>query len=159
MFRWAVVAAATVWVTVVTGQPDARYYKTKDEAVKDVPQHVSPPSCFVWKDGPPATPWRVIPGTGCAHWVAHQKGIGNGAQCNAGCSIRVRDVVAGKKSSPLSEARVGDIWATANLSHCGIVRGLHKDATGKIDSVNVENCSSARGGVVTTTYSAGSVYR
>ena len=58
-----------------------------------------------------ADPLRAIPGTGCAHWVAHQKGIrGGGPTCDAGFAIRISDLIAGRSSSNLSKAKVGDIW-------------------------------------------------
>ena len=59
----------------------------------------------------------------------------------------------------ISTAQVQDIWTTPNLSHCGIVVGVNKDKAGKVVSVKVQNCSSAKGGVVTGTVSTGFAYR
>jgi len=126
------------------------YYKTKAEAVRHVPQHVSPKDCFVWGSG---SKWMVIPGTGCAHWVAHQKGIKNGAGCYTGNSIRVRDVVSGKSRNSIRNARVGDIWTNSDLSHCGIVRKVNSG------SVKVQHCSSGSGGVVYSNFTSGYCYR
>lgn len=126
------------------------YYSTKAEAVSHVPTHVSPKDCFVWGSG---SQWMVIPGTGCAHWVAHQCGISNGAGCYVGRSIRVRDVVSGKTSYSISNARVGDIWTNSDLSHCGMVRGVNSG------SVYVQHCSSGSGGVVYSNFSSGYCYR
>lgn len=155
----SIVSIALACVVLLADESKQQYYKTKEEAIQHVPQHVVPKDCFVWKDGSAATPWRVIPGTGCAHWVAHQKKIRHGAKCFAGCSIRVRDVVHGLTRHDIADAKVQDIWTMANLSHCGLVVGLNKDKAGKIVSVEVQNCSSAKGGVVTSTVSSGSVYR
>ena len=127
-----------------------RCYSTKEEAVSHVPAHVVPKDCFVWKDGPSSHPWRVIPGTGCAHWVAHQLGIGRGAACYDGYSIRVRDVISGRTEvKKIKCCRVGDIWTNGGCTHCGIVRAVGTD------NVLVEHCSSGRGGVVTTPFYSG----
>lgn len=129
------------------------YYKTRDEAVQNVPTHVSPKYCFVWRDGSGSTPWRPIPGTGCAHWVAHQKGISHGVGCYDGYSIRVSDVTAGKSGYGLSSARVGDIWTNTGGTHCGIIIGLGNGY------VTVRHCSSGSGGVVVSNFSSGYAYR
>ena len=151
-----IVVSFVLLAVVTTGtQTQAQYYRTKEEAVKHVPQHVEPKACFVWRDGSQDLPWRVIPGTGCAHWVAHQKGIRNGVGCYDGHSIRVRNVVEGKKKYPISEARVGDIWANERLRHCGIVMAVSRAK----DSVTVKHCSSGQGGVVTDVMRSGNVYR
>ena len=132
------------------------YYSTKSEAVRHVPTHVSPKDCFVWGSG---SQWMVIPGTGCAHWVAHQKGItGGSAGCYVSKCIRVSDVVSGKTQYSLSNARVGDIWTNTSLSHCGMVRSINRDESGRA-SVYVQHCSSGSGGVVYSTFTSGYAYR
>ena len=124
-------------------------YSSKEEAISHVPDHVVPKECFVWDDGPPGHSWRVIPGYGCAHWVAHQLGIRTGAACYDGYSIRVRDVIAGRTEVGLQSCKVGDIWTNSDETHCGIVRQLGDS------KVLVEHCSSAEGGVVTSWFSSG----
>lgn len=124
-------------------------YSSKEEAVAHVPDHVVPKECFVWNDGPPSHPWRVIPGHGCAHWVAHQLGIRMGATCYDGYSIRIRDVIAGRAEVGIKSCKVGDIWTNSDETHCGIVRQL---GDGK---VLVEHDSSAEGGVVMNWFSSG----
>ncbi|MGO8745891.1 MAG: hypothetical protein ACLQNE_07860 [Thermoguttaceae bacterium] len=148
---------ATLSANPADGDDD--YYKTKQEAVQHVPAHVSPKSCFVWNDGPKATPWRIIPGTGCAHWVAHEKGIRGGeATCDAGCAIRVSDVIGSKSFYTLPKAKVGDIWTNLTRTHCGIVTGVRQDKKGKA-IVTVRHCSSGQGGVTTSSFSDGMVWR
>jgi hypothetical protein len=129
------------------------YYASRDEAVSHVPYHVQPKSCFVWRDGPASLPWRPIPGTGCAHWVAHQKGITASIGCYDRYAIRVSQVVEGKGRYSISQARVGDIWTTTSLSHCGIVIGVGNG------SVRVRHCSSGSGGVVENDFYSGYIYR
>ena len=77
--------------------------QTKQQAIARVPAHVVPRDCFVWymdsRRG-----WEPIPGTGCAHYVAHRLGITRGAVCDAGSSIRVSDVVAGMGHSGIRMA-------------------------------------------------------
>ena len=126
-----------------------RCYSTKEEAVSHVPTHVVPRNCFVWNDGPTGYPWRPIPGTGCAHWVAHQLGIRRGATCHEGHSIRVSDVIYGRTEVEISSCKVGDIWTNSDRTHCGIVRQL---GNGK---VWVEHDSSGQGGVVKNWFSTG----
>ncbi len=141
--------------------PDAPdgHYTTKAGAVADVPAHVVPKACFVWIAG--HGHWMVIPGTGCAHWVAHQMNLTSGATCDSGFSIRVPDVIAGRTQYAMANAQVGDIWENpGNASHVGIVRTVNKDpATGAVTSTDVENDSSGRGGVVTTRFTTGDFYR
>lgn len=135
-------------------------YSTKEEAVSHVPDHIVPKGCFVWKDGPLGYPWRVIPGddcelgTGCAHWVAHQLGIRMGeARCYDEYSIRVGDVIAGRTEVGIESCEVGDIWATNDERHCGIVCQV---GDGR---VWVEHDSSEYGGVVTTWCYSGKCWR
>jgi hypothetical protein len=129
------------------------YYATRDEAVANVPTHVSPKYCFVWKDGGGSLPWRPIPGTGCAHWVAHQKGIHSSPGCYDGYGIRVSQVTAGRTSHSLSNANVGDIWTNTDSSHCGIVISVGSG------QVKVRHCSSGSGGVVESWFSSGYAWR
>lgn len=129
------------------------YYSTRNEAVAHVSSHVEPKYCFVWADGPSSTPWRPIPGTGCAHWVAHQKGIQSSPGCYDRYGIRVSQVVSGKTRYSISDGRVGDIWTTTDLGHCGIVIGVNSG------SVTVRHCSSGSGGVVVSTFTSGYCYR
>jgi hypothetical protein len=129
------------------------YYATREEAVDNVPTHVSPKDCFVWRDGPPATPWRPIPGTGCAHWVAHEKGISDNPGCYDGNAIRVSQVTSGRTSYSISDAEVGDIWTNSGETHCGIVLSVSGG------QAHVRHCSSGSGGVVESWFSSGYAWR
>jgi len=149
------------------------YYATKEEAVSHVPTYIVPKDCFVWKDGPAATPWRVIPGFGCAHWVAHELGLRIDSPwlawergeiepplppeawqvCYDGFYINVVNVIAGRTEVEISKAKVGDIWTYTDLTHTGIVRQIED---GK---VLVEHCSNVEGGVVQTWFTSGKCWR
>lgn len=129
------------------------YYATRDEAVANVPTHVSPKYCFVWKDGGASLPWRPIPGTGCAHWVAHQKGIHASPGCYDGYGIRVSQVTDGRTRYSIANANVGDIWSNTDGSHCGIVISVGSG------QVKVRHCSSGSGGVVESWFSSGYAWR
>jgi hypothetical protein len=72
--------------------------------------------------------WKAITGTGCAHWVAHDREIhsgGNDERCLLGYTLRVEDLIAGLSTRSLDHARrsisVGDIYVTADHEHCGRV--------------------------------------
>jgi hypothetical protein len=84
--------------------------------------HITPRGCFVIYSGAGAG-WTPIPGTGCAHYVAHQLNIRTGARCLAGYSIRVPQVIAGKTlvAGGPSGVRVGDIWVNHGRTHTGLV--------------------------------------
>jgi len=150
------------------------YYATKDEAILNVPTYIVPKSCFVWKDGPdPAMPWRVIPGYGCAHWVAHEMCLQIDSPwqrwergeiepplppeswqvCYDGYYIRVQDVIAGRNEVEIKDAKVGDIWTNDDLSHTGIVRQVGDN------KVYVEHCSNVEGGVVQNWFSSGKCWQ
>ena len=64
-------------------------------AVGDVRPDVSPNECFIWYCR--NDEWKPIAGTGCAHWVAHEKDIQSGRaddKCLFGYTYRVH-VLAG----------------------------------------------------------------
>jgi len=153
----------------VLGQEESDYYATREEAVAHVPTHVVPKDCFVWKDGSdPNLPWRVIPGNGCAHWVAHELGLGifpspwhlyeSGELepplprdawdvCFDGYYIRVNNVTAGRTEIEIKDAAIGDLWTIdydndGEEDHVGIVRQVGEN------EVFVEHDSSNQGGVV-----------
>jgi hypothetical protein len=68
--------------------------------------------------------WEPILGTGCAHWVAHQKEIqwgGPGDKCLLGYTYRVHVLIEGCSKVPLEEVRSGDIWFNHDKNHTGLV--------------------------------------
>jgi hypothetical protein len=117
-------------------------------AIGNVNRHVTPKSCFITYTG---REWAPIPGTGCAHWVAHQKGIRHGLKCMAGYTLRVPDLIATlPEMTDLKEVQVGDIYVNLALDHCGIVdsiRKTEKNGNMEIDFIIV-HCSSRAGGVI-----------
>jgi hypothetical protein len=135
------------------------YYSTREEAEANVSTHVVPRNCFVWEDGPSGYRWRPIPGTGCAHWVAHELGIDGNPGCYNGRAIRVTQAIEGKSQNNLSDAQIGDIWTYTNHTHCGLVRVVNSNEAGDVVSVQVEHCSSGQGGVVTGNFTSGYFYR
>jgi hypothetical protein len=148
--------------------------RTKQEAQALVDGHVSPKQCFVELEST-AKGYRPIPGTGCAHWVAHQKNIQAASNhCLEGYAYRVAQVTSGRTKHGLQEAAAGQIWTNADGTHTGIGNGCCfcklnddvppcavRDVTkkdGKVTSVSVEHCSSGHGGVVTSSFSTGHFY-
>lgn len=133
-------------------------------AQKDVDRHVDPKDCFIWyangRDG-----FASMPGTGCAHWVAHQKGMKTGGtKCAAGYPVRVKDVIKGKKTVETDKVKKGDLWANKKKSHCGIVAAVKEGKDGAEPTITIEHCSSKQGGVKKNDFakyfkSGGSFYR
>lgn len=118
------------------------------EARKDVDKHVSPKDCFVEYAGTKKG-FVAISGTGCAHWVAHEQGLTGGSQvCHAGYTMRVRDIIKGrKKIDDLADVKKGDIWASDNADHCGLVDSVKKGKKDEPPDITIEHCSSRQGGV------------
>ncbi len=130
--------------------------QSEKDAVKQVDKHVSPKECFIWymdaKRG-----FEPIPGTGCAHWVAHQKGWKGGKPSSNGCNekylIRVKDILSksGGEVAP-ADVKVGNVWVSDKKDHCGIVCKVEpsKDpAKVPNPSIEIQHCSSGQGKVAT----------
>lgn len=136
--------------------------RTQAEARDLVDAHVVPRDCFIWYVNN-RIGWGPIPGTGCAHWVAHEMNITRGGNnvCQLGFTFRVRDLIAGMNRFPMAQAQVGDIWENPlDASHVGIVRAVETDPTGgAVNRAQVEHDSSRQGGVVTTWFTTGDFYR
>lgn len=135
--------------------------RSKADAILLVGADIEPKDCFIefksTKIG-----WGPIDGTGCAHWVSHQRGAPTGTAhvCDAGFKYRVTEVLATltKLSAGLSGAVVGAVWQKPTGSHIGIVRAVTRDPKGVVVSVEVENDSSESGGVVTQTKTDGAIW-
>lgn len=125
------------------------------EAVAKVSAHVSPKACFIWDAG--GEGWVPIPGTGCAHWVAHEKGWALGKHGSNGCKlgylIRVTDLVAKANLTEVKEpstVEVGCVFINDAQDHCGIVRKVvAAKEKGKPPTIDIEHCSSGQGKVAT----------
>jgi hypothetical protein len=83
----------------------------------------------------PRSGWQPIPGTGCAHYVAHQKNIRNGTpgqKCVAGYTFRVQPCLTGltQVAGGLGAVQVGDIWVSPSRDHTGIVTSVVPPAAG-----------------------------
>lgn len=110
--------------------------------------HVEPKDCFVWYLG--GDKWAPIMGTGCAHWVAHQKGIKHGLpiyRCLKGFTLKVADIAKGKREiKTIEQVRVGDIYINHGKTHCGIVCKVHK-IPGRPIKIETQHDSSRQGRV------------
>ena len=87
-----------------------------------VDRHVVPRDCFVWYAS--ANNWQPIAGTGCAHWVAHERAIHRGTpgeQCMLGFPYRVRTLVHGMRTVGTREVALNDIYVTPTMDHTGLV--------------------------------------
>jgi len=137
----------------------------QEAAAKLVDRHVDPKACFVWYRG--GDKWERITGTGCAHWVAHEKGIKKGARihrCLEGYTYRVPDLIVGRKAvADIATVKVGDIYVNPRKDHCGLVSSVTA-VKGKPPRIEIRHCSSRQGKVAkndfaTYFHSKGSFYR
>jgi hypothetical protein len=150
--------------------------QTKEDAIKNVDKHVSPKDCFIWKinneKGYEALTVLDKKNTGCAHWVAHEKGWKKGKAGRNGCDqdyyIRVKDIVneAGSEVAP-ADVVVGNVWVNDTNTHCGIVRKVQPSKDPAKDpnpTIEIEHCSSGQGKVAKDEWakkfnSAGTFYK
>jgi hypothetical protein len=121
------------------------------KAQSKISGHVTPRDCFFWYT---TSGWEVPRGTGCAHWVAHQKGIKSSFNsCAEGYAFRVPDVISGarKIDRESEDVKVGDIWeGKVPYHHCGLVVKVEQD--GETQKVTIRHCSSGQGGVITSDF-------
>jgi hypothetical protein len=117
-------------------------------AQTSVPRHVDPKPCFIEYD---SRHWVKLEGTGCAHWIAHQKGITRGAKCLEGCTYRVPDLISSLREVEVEDVQPGDIWAGPGRTehqHAGIVERVTPGRNeGDPPVILIENDSSGQGGV------------
>lgn len=117
-------------------------------AAKLLDKHVIPKDCFVWFDG--GYRWIAVGGTGCAHWVAHQKNITNGPlihRCLEGKTFKVSDIATNRTQiSDLINVKVGDIYITPTKKHCGLVSRVTL-VPGGTPKIEIQHDSSNQGGV------------
>jgi hypothetical protein len=138
--------------------------RSLEAARRAIDRHVQPRDCFIWyknsREG-----WSPIPGTGCAHWVAHEFNIRRGPTCLAGFSYRVRDVISGRRQVELAEVRVDDFYTTPSLDHIGVVvRVTPASQAGQPPVILIRHDSSQQGGLATDEFarrfhSQGNFYR
>jgi hypothetical protein len=118
-------------------------------AVKKVDKHVEPKACFVWFEGKDG--WQPIPGTGCAHWVAHERAIKRGSageQCMLGFPLRVKTLIGGKSEVKLADVKVNDIYTTPKKDHTGLVIKVTADPKNPdVPKIVIRHDSSAQGKV------------
>lgn len=118
------------------------------EAARVVDGHVQPKPCFIWYQG--GYDWRPIPGTGCAHWVAHEIGLRVGPahrRCLLGHTFRVTDLVEGlSEVKRMENVVVGDVFVNPWKSHCGLVRRIDRSLDGRM-AIEIEHDSNRQGGV------------
>jgi hypothetical protein len=138
--------------------------KDMEAARKAVNKHVVPKECFITHESTKKG-WVAIEGTGCAHWVAHQKNLHKGSACLAGFTIKVTDAVGGKSVVPVDKVQVGDFYAEPGLHHMGLVVAVTKPKKpGDPPDIMIQHDSSAQGGLAKNTFatrfhSKGTFYR
>lgn len=95
-----------------------------------VPSYVQPKDCFIVYAGG-AKGWTVIPGTGCAHYVAHTlnlRAVGQQEHCLSDFILRVPDLEGDyrlKKVASLASVEKNDIWiGRVPHAHTGIVTSI-----------------------------------
>ena len=120
-----------------------------EAAAKKVDKHVEPKACFVWYVA--NNDWQPITGTGCAHWLAHQRGIRKGGaneQCLEGYTYRVKTLVGGTSTVALNKVKVNDIYCSPSKDHTGLVIKVTPDAKNPdMPKILIRHDSSAQGKV------------
>jgi len=115
--------------------------------------HVKPKNCFIVYRG--GDSWARILGTGCAHFVAHEKNLRapSGVEgCMEGFLIRVPDLLPGRTEiRELSAVEPGDSYVTPDRKHCGVVRTNIPGSGRGRRRIMIERASSAHHGVLTGT--------
>lgn len=115
-------------------------------AQANVDVHVVPKDCFIVFNG--GDSWTPIPGTGCAHWVAHEMGIVKGTvHCMASRTVRVPDLIRNTTTVARASVQVGDIWANDGRDHCGRVLRVVPTAGTPPNTITIQHDSSAQGKV------------
>ena len=131
-----------------------------------VDRHVEPKACFIWYVG--NNNWQPIAGTGCAHWLAHQRGIRRGTaneQCIEGFTYRVRTLIHGMQVVPLANVRINDIYVSPAVDHTGLVLSVvPSPVAGRPPAIRIRHDSSRQGGVsendfATYFHGSGTFYR
>lgn len=145
--------------------------QSEKDAVKKVDKHVSPKECFVWyMDN--TRGFEPIPGTGCAHWIAHEKGWSGGKPGTNGCNkkylFRVKDIVSKSGSEvAVADVKVGNVWVNTDQTHCGIVCKVEPSDDPTKDpnpTIEIQHCSIRQGKVAKNDWAsdfdaAGKFYR
>jgi len=83
-----------------------------DAARKTVDKHVEPKECFIWYLG--SDKWETIPGTGCAHYVAHELGFDPGSdpeRCLAARAFRITTLVKGRPVIARKDVQCATSWS------------------------------------------------
>jgi hypothetical protein len=119
-------------------------------ARRNIDKHVVPKDCFITYFSNGA--WKPIDGTGCAHWVSHQKGITNGSandKCLDGYTCRVKVMIQGKlQVTDLKKVQVNDIWVNETSDHTGLVFTVKPAAKpGNDPTITIRHDSSGQGKV------------
>jgi hypothetical protein len=107
---------------------------------------IEPADCFVTFTGN-REGWKMIHGTGCAHYVAHKLGMRRGRPginaCDQGYVIKVPELVHGLARIEPGAVSVNDVWANHALTHCGIVTKVEPAADAKHwPKITITHCAS-----------------
>ncbi len=128
--------------------------------------YITPRDCFI-RHVNNRVGWGPIPGTGCAHYVAHELTIAGGNRKDKRCldklAITTGQVArhypeerTGTKLSILHKVRENDVWAKLNADgesgHCGYVKNV---TPGRKPTIEIEHLSSSAKAVKPDTYGVG----
>jgi hypothetical protein len=115
---------------------------------------VSPKDCFIWYRR--NDDWEPIAGTGCAHWVAHEKDIQSGRaddRCLFGYTYRVHVLMERCTEVHLEDVRSGDIWISDAEDHAGlVVRVMPNLYPHELPKITIRHDSSRQHGIATNDF-------
>jgi len=149
------------WTHPDTGSTDTPtdfWCKTIEAARRRLSTGTFPRDCFIYSDGPATHRHRPIPGTSCAHYVAHELNIRveeRSAKCLDGYAVTIGQITAGREPYSLldNEAweipdrhpRVGDIWTSIHPERWAIGKRGHAGVIRKVDTDKREVITQACG--------------
>ena len=123
-------------------------------AVGNVRRDVYPKDCFIWYRENDC--WEPIPGSGCAHWVAHEKEIQSGRardKCLFGYTHRVPILIERCTEVQLEDVQSGDIWINDDENHAGlVVRVMPSLDPHETPEITIRHDSSRQNGVATNDF-------
>lgn len=126
--------------------------QSKEQARQSVRAHVEPKPCFIWYANNQLG-WTPIPGTGCAHYVAHQLNLKGGKlKCSDGYYCRVEELVPTLTRIQLADVGPNDVWANDSLKHMGIVESVDRTDPAKIKII-IRHASSNKEKVLSSDWS------
>jgi len=115
-------------------------------AVRAVPPGVTPRECFAV--ALPGAGWRAPPGSGAAHWLAHELSahpVHPHTRCAAGFAVRRADLLFGRRELIRELPRARDLWVDLDDELCGLVVKSASSESGDVE-ISIRGLLNVSGG-------------